>query len=523
VLLLHVALGAISMTGDSSTVDESSHLAFGTDGLAGAIEHANMQRMPITAINAVPKKLCRSLGVRLSPDQELFVSRFPSLLLSAVTGLFVFLWSRRLYGMRGALLSLTVFALCPTILAHGRLITTDVTCTLFCFLSVLSFLNYLRKPTWPRFFLAVGLTGLAQLAKHTSLLLFPLFFVLLVLRGWGMRKIPGKGLPRYLAARALLFLALVLVIINTGYAWKGTGETLEQNRTWLQLHTAYVSPPLPSEEGGILDRLKLGAARLPLPLPRAYVETYLLGQHFNRTGQGHGPIYLLGEMQPLGWKSYFTIAFLLKTPLPIIALILAGLAVALRTRRLGLVTDELVCVLSASVVFAYFSFLCTAQIGIRYLMPMLPFLYVLIGQVAVWSPPRLRWGWRVGVVAMVAWLGISSLSYFPHYICYFNEICWDRRLLYKYLADSNLDWDQGRRHLDKYLKSHAGESIPVNPPSPTSGTFIVRANTLLGLEFNPETYRWLRETHTPVGHVAYSYLIYKLPGPVADSGTRPEP
>jgi hypothetical protein len=150
-LLIYVTLGALSATQDSATYDESYHLAFGTEVLAGRLDHANMQRMPITAINAVPRMVWRALRIHLSTEQELLVSRVPTLILTALLGWFVFAWSRRLYGPRGAWLSFTVFLFCPTFLAHGRLITTDVACAGLFFVATLCFLDYLRRPSWPRF------------------------------------------------------------------------------------------------------------------------------------------------------------------------------------------------------------------------------------------------------------------------------------------------------------------------------------------------------------------------------------
>ena len=47
-------------------------------------------------------------------------------LFSVLGGLVVFAWSRRLYGTGGGLLSLCLWVFCPNVLAHCRLITTDL-------------------------------------------------------------------------------------------------------------------------------------------------------------------------------------------------------------------------------------------------------------------------------------------------------------------------------------------------------------------------------------------------------------
>jgi len=39
----------------------------------------------------------------------------------------------------------------------------------------------------------------------------------------------------------------------------------------------------------------------------------------------------------------------------------------------------------------------------------------------------------------------------------------------------------------------------------------VPVNALVGVNRNPEEYRWLREHFSPVDHIAYSLLVYDVP------------
>jgi hypothetical protein len=45
----------------------------------------------------------------------------------------------------------------------------------------------------------------------------------------------------------------------------------------------------------------------------------------------------------------------------------------------------------------------------------------------------------------------SVIGAYPHYIPYFNELIGDQKNAYKYLVDSNLDWDQALGIRDQYL------------------------------------------------------------------------
>ena len=95
-------------------------------------------------------------------------------LFSLIRGLVVSSWSRALYGNLGGLLSLALWILCPNVLAHTRLITTDMGATSLGALATFVFWRYLKKPSWTLATLAGICLGLAQLAKFSLLILYGL-------------------------------------------------------------------------------------------------------------------------------------------------------------------------------------------------------------------------------------------------------------------------------------------------------------------------------------------------------------
>ena len=128
---------------------------------------------------------------------------------------------------------------------------------------------------------------------------------------------------------------------------------------------------------------------------------------------------------------------------------------------------------------------------------------------------RLIHGWsawtmraRVAVAVLAAYLVVSVLSYYPQYLAYFNELVPDRRMAYKVLADSNLDWGQNRLYLEQYLRVHPG--VHVSPAHPVSGTIVVSVNELVGVGAKPETFQWLRDHFEPVSTIQYSYLVFDI-------------
>ena len=163
------------------------------------------------------------------------------------------------------------------------------------------------------------------------------------------------------------------------------------------------------------------------------------------------------------------------------------------------------------VIFLFFSLLCTAQIGVRLLLPVLPFLYVFISQVVTHKPQKMKLAYRLGVPLLFLWFAASSLSFHPHYLSYFNEFVGDRVNMYTFLADSNVDWGQNQHYLEKYIKDNPDKHIKVLPPKGTTGIVVVNVNELVGVTSGPRKYRWIRSRYDPVAHIAYSWLVFDIP------------
>jgi hypothetical protein len=135
------------------------------------------------------------------------------------------------------------------------------------------------------------------------------------------------------------------------------------------------------------------------------------------------------------------------------------------------------------------------------------------------------------VLLLALWFAGSSLSYTPHPMSYFNELIGRRLDAWRYLADSNLDWEDRTREIDRYRAAHPDRLLVVSPREPSAGWVLVSANDLVGIQ-DPERYRWLRENFAPVEHVAYSYLLFRVPPerlrevlarPPLSPGAAPEP
>ena len=92
----------------------------------------------------------------------------------SLTGLAVVLWTRSWYGERAALVSVLLWACCPTVLANAAIVTHDLPLAAAWTLTLLALVRFAERPSL-RHALLFGLAlGIAPLAKLTGLILGPL-------------------------------------------------------------------------------------------------------------------------------------------------------------------------------------------------------------------------------------------------------------------------------------------------------------------------------------------------------------
>jgi hypothetical protein len=146
------------------------------------------------------------------------------------------------------------------------------------------------------------------------------------------------------------------------------------------------------------------------------------------------------------------------------------------------------------------------QIGYRFALPVLPFLFVFTGSLAR-DIAAMRRSSRLLIGGLLLYLVASTLSYYPHFIPYFNELVWDRTNAYRIMADANLAWSQDGWYVARYLRRHPDALF--EPVDPQEGTVLLSVNKYAGL-WDVERYRWIRENFAPIGHIAHGHLIFQV-------------
>jgi hypothetical protein len=494
-------------------------------------------------------------GNRVDADTILFWARIPIIIVSIILGLYLFRWSREVYGTAAGLFALFLYSFSPNILAHSRLATQDIGLTAFMFIAAFYFWRYLKQRNSGTLLLCGLFFGLAFITKTVALILLPIFLVygLIVYLKYPDRlseaRLPlvnrlNKRRLRQLAtlAGALLVVGLVgAVVLNLGYGLQGAFRPIDSQ----YLPAVYARLPLGGRLQEMVGKL-LGA--LPRPVPWPFLRS--LGFQTGLVAESSG-VYFAGNLYENGLWYLMPASFLIKTPLPtLILLTLAAIFLAVRRIKLDAEWLMLTVVAATFLLFIVFS---NTIVGLRYILPIYPFVFLLISSL-LRSDFRLSGLLASLIIVLSIWYVAGTVRIYPHYLAYFNETVGGPANGYKYLVDSNVDWGQDLKGLKAYMDENGIDSIKLayfgsadadyyginyeylpsvglepqkpgqywwyemtpendSPLPPQQGTIAVSATILASPGWMQplfqDSYAWLRE-HEPVDHVGYSILIYQI-------------
>jgi len=434
-----------------------------------------------------------------SPETLLWVSRGVQMGLTLLTGLVIALWLRKLAGMEAAVFGVVLWVFNPIVLAYGHLVVTDISVTFGITLAVWAFTVFLQKPLWRTAFLAGGATGLALAMKFSAVLLAPIFVGLVGVFLWCRRGAlrEAQGFWKWLPLVAVVAWAVVLMV----YApyWKP-------------------APALSVPEAARIGVPDWFQKLRPVLVPPGFFKG--IAMQAEHAAFGH-EAFLCGEWGAKGWWYYFPLALAWKLPVPLLALTLAALGLWLAQLREWSVAEAAPWV--AALVYLAMAMTSTINIGVRYVLPMLPLLAVGAAQ----QLARLLRNWRVAAWVLCGWLAVATTLAYPFYIEYFNEFAGGTRNGSRYLVDSNYDWGQDAKRLQAWLSARGNPKIylrffgsgkaiqyygiryeaasPEKMRQTREGLLVISASALM----KPD-WRWLDEQRKPVARIGQTLFVYEL-------------
>lgn len=476
-LALHFLLAVASVRNKSNTFDELAHLTSGYSNWFQDDYRLNVESgLVAQAIAALPL-----LGMGLEfPGRDtpawqasdvwtigqqfffelgnpyeamLWRARAMIALVSVAFGALVFAWSRRWFGSRGGLLSLALYALSPTMLAHARLVTTDVTATFLFVASAGALWRLLHAVSWGNVLLAGLCMGLLMLTKVSGGVIVPVALILTLLRlasGRPLRvSLRGSttlgsraGQAGAFALVAALEVAIVVILIWAAYGFRYSAfEPLASGGTGPGTLFYSVDPARTGVLAGPIAWLRDNHL-----LPEAFLDGLIvqLGEAEERVAFMNGT-YAMG-----GRWSFFPYCLAVKTPLPLFVLVALGLVATLRRGALGarLYRSAPLWVLLA----VYWAFMLGGDmnIGARHVLVTLPVMFIVAGGAAGCAVrSRALLGTSAACLALFA---LESARVFPHYLAYFNQLAGGPEHGYEHLVDSSLDWGQDLPGLRDWLE-----------------------------------------------------------------------
>ena len=426
------------------------------------------------------------------------IARWACIPFSWIGAIVCYMWAKDLYGRPSGVVACAIWCFEPNILAHASLITADITATALSCAACYTFWRWLKNPKWAETAVSAVALGVAELAKTTLIVFYPLLPLMWIVYRWFDRHSMS---PRdWLREAGMLFIqvAMSLYILNLGYGFDGS---LTQLKSFHFVSNLFAGQQSPSTTQDAAKRLEPPINRfavttigdLPVPLPKSYVLGLDLQQ---RDFESYDrPSYLWGNWRASGWWYYYIVALAIKMPLGIwlfVFLFAIAQGYSYCCRRLTApvtikrrssasfayagpsgarshvtIRDQFVLLFPGFAIFAAVSCKTGFSEHLRYILPVFPFLFVWVSQILL-TPQSCSdtnvWGVRgraphvvLGFSSVVAvfWLITSSLWIYPHSLSYFNELIGGPLSAPKFLLGSNLDWGQ-----DLFYLEHACQLIP---------------------------------------------------------------
>ena len=427
------------------------------------------------------------------------------LLLTILMTWLLFIFASDIFGVRAAIFSVFLLTFSPNIMAYSYLITTDIGASFGILLALYVLWKYLHHSSYKMAVLCGIAFGIAQLTKFSSLILLPAFPILIGLYEVSEEK--KIKVTKILSGMIIILLVGVLVI-NTGYLFHGAFTPMHD----YSFHSH-----------GFKAMQSFCPEWLPVPLPK----DYMIGLDRQKFESDERPVkaYLFGRLSSKGWWYYYPVAFLFKTPIPILVIFLWVIWLNIIRVVNGKKDFFFIYIMTFIAIYFFFFSISVINLGIRYLLPIYPLILLLSGYLF----EKLNHKKIISIAVLSIWLIMNMVMIYPHHLSFYNECAGGPDNGYRFLADSNIDWGQDLIFLKRYMQKHQLDFVYLShfglvdpavygiqyksiPSRPTNGTIAISINHLLGIfgwKKDKHSIEWLKnyKSYDKAGH---SILIYKI-------------
>lgn len=489
ITLMLAVLAFGSSAGDSLTVDESPHIAAGYSYVVEGDYRLNPEHPPLLKLLS---GISIWVGDKLTNQNIYFPNNIPdwtdrvnaqwdmgyAFLFNSGNDANTIIWWARLptiivlllglpyiiysvfYHTRNksiALISGILYAFSPNVIAHGRLVTTDLIASLSFLIVIDIWIRYLQNQSGKNIFYLILAIAFAFLSKFSTILLLPLIFLTgfgyIVIKYWQDKTVLKRS---GLLIRDFIIMALgVFVVINLVYF-----ITMRNMSVETQLQLVQESFPQDNQISDITKQTLSSIIQFP---GLQYFGQYLLGQAMvvQRVGGGN-TTFLLGKFTNQSFIEYFPLTYLLKENLVIIlslfSIFLASILiipVKLKSKgkkwRSSILNNWYIINIAIMILIYWFiSIRGNLNLGIRHILPavMLTYIIIAFGIVKILIPLRFS---KVLLSVFLIWYIAATTLVYPSYISNLNILAGQNQG-YQIFIDSNLDWGQDLKRLNNWTK-----------------------------------------------------------------------
>jgi len=571
IIISAAILAMASVWNDSPIVDEIPHIGAGYSYIQKGDFRLNPEHPPLAkdlaglALSFLPLKQSafntqfwttdingqwnfgRNLLFNSGNDAVLMarVAKLPLILFFILSAIIIFVWTKKLYGEKAALMATFLFSFSPTVMAHSRFVTTDMAALFGVLLGSFFFIKFLQNQNKTNFILAFVAFGITQLTKFSLFLLNPLFIALAI--AWGL-TLHNKI---YSVTKIVLITGAIIALGYLAIVWPVYGlHTRNYPIERQQSDTKYLLGSYGNRL--IADRVVEISG---VPYIRGLAQYGLGLLMVTQRSIGGNTAYFLGEIRNVAWKQYFPIVYFIKEPLAfwglvVIALLSLGfLFKPNKYRIIHWVEDHFTefAMFLWLAIYWYSSIKANLNIGVRHLLPTYGFIYIILaGQLTSFGSLIKMAGRKMFIVfasllaVLFGWYLYENLNVYPYYLTYFNQTVGGPKGGYLYVVDSNVDWGQDAKRLadwvnvnkiqkisldyfgwadagyylgNKYVWINAGRYKNAREflaDNPGGGYIAVSKSFYMGSREKEETsYAWL-DAYTPIADIGNSIFVWHI-------------
>lgn len=220
---------------------------------------------PVVAFNTIPRIVQQVVQPSLTKTEseatnDIINGRLISILLGLLLGIYIVVWATQLYGSKGGVLALLLYSLCPNILAHTALVSTDVYSYFIATAIMYHLWRNACKPSNMQVFLISGYLGLGQISKQSLLIFYPIAILFIIVQVYRNKLITSQKVKSIIKALVIITVGSLL-LINVGFLFCNTGMPLS-NYEFISARFSTLIPQL-----GWLSTI-------PIPLPQPYIQGF---------------------------------------------------------------------------------------------------------------------------------------------------------------------------------------------------------------------------------------------------------